>query len=121
MVKAMAAGRLYAPILDGKLGPLKRATSTVSAALYALYRAEATNLYAFCGVSGMKFHMIAIPEDAEVPPNSTSFDPAAMQKLYDLGFCQAKTGIPWRYTPPGTEPGEEEHPLGAEVLAPPGK
>jgi hypothetical protein len=118
---AMAAGRLYAPLLDGKLGPLKRATSTVSAALYALYRAEATNLYAFCGVSGMKFHMIAIPEDAEVPPNSTSFDPAAMRKLYDLGYCQAKTGIPWRFTPPGAEPGEEEHPLGAEILAPPGR
>jgi hypothetical protein len=115
---AMAAGKLYAPRLEGKLGFLKRVTSTVSAALYALYRAEALNLYAFCGVSGMKFHMIAIPEDADIPPNSMTFDPVAMRKLYSLGYCQAKGGIPWRFTPPGVEWGEEEQPLGAEVLVP---
>ena len=115
---AMAAGKLFAPELEGKLGFLKRVTSTISAALYALYRAELLGMYAFCGVSGMTFHMIAIPDDTEVPPNSMTFDPAAMRKLFRLGYEQAQSpgGIPWRLTPPGTEPGEEVQPQGVERL-----
>ncbi len=107
---AMAAGKLYAPDLEGKIGFLKRVTSTISAALYALFRSEMLNLYAFCGVSGMKFHQIAVPGDAEIPPNSMTFDPKAMQKLFKQGYDAALAGIPWRFTPPGTEPGEEEKP-----------
>ncbi len=114
----MAAGKLYAPEIEGKLGFLKRVTSTVSAALYALYRSEVLNLYSFCGVSGMKFHMIAIPEDAEAPANSMTFQPKEMKKLFALGYDQAVTGIPWRFTPPGAEPGEEEHPRDVPVFVP---
>jgi Patatin-like phospholipase len=114
----MAAGKLYAPELEGKLGFLKRVTSTVSAALYALYRAELLNLYAFSGVSGMKFHLIAIPEEADAPVNSMTFEPKEMQKLFALGYDQAVKGIPWRLTPPGAEPGEEEHPRDVPVFVP---
>jgi hypothetical protein len=114
----MAAGKLYAPELEGKLGFLKRVTSTVSAALYALYRSEVLNLYSFCGVSGMKFHMIAIPQDAEAPANSMTFEPKEMQKLFKLGYDQAIKGIPWRFTPPGAEPGEEEPPRDVPIFVP---
>jgi hypothetical protein len=114
----MAAGKLYAPALEGDLGFLKRVTSTVSAALYALYRSEVLNVYSFCGVSGMKFHMIAIPEDTSAPANSMTFDPKEMQKLFTLGYDQAIKGVPWRYTPPGAEPGEEEHPRDVPVFTP---
>ncbi|MCU0706369.1 MAG: patatin-like phospholipase family protein, partial [Fimbriiglobus sp.] len=114
----MAAGKLYAPNLEGKLSFLKRVTSTVSAALYALYRSEVLNLYAFCGVSGMKFQMIAIPPETEVPGNSMTFEPKEMQKLFALGYEQAKGGVPWRLTPPGAEPGEEEHPRDVPLFVP---
>lgn len=114
----LAAGKLYAPELDGRIGFLKRVTSTVSAALYALYRSELLNLYAFCGVSGMKFQMIAVPDDADIPANSMTFDPPAMQKLYALGYQMARQGVNWRLTPPGTEPGEEEVPRTADAIAP---
>ncbi len=114
----MAAGKLFAPELEGKLGFLKRVTSTVSAALYALYRSEVLNLYSFCGVSGMKFHMIAIPQDEEAPANSMTFEPKAMKKLFALGYDQAVKGIPWRFTPPGAEPSEEEHPRDVPIFVP---
>jgi Patatin-like phospholipase len=106
----MTAGKLYAPPLEGKLGFLKRITSTISAALYALYRAELLNLYSFCGVSGMKFHTVTIPDDAPIPPNSMTFDKASMRRLFTLGFDQGRCGVPWRLTPPGAELGEEEAP-----------
>jgi hypothetical protein len=118
---AMAAGKLYAPEITGEPGILKRVGGSVSAALYALYRAEVTMMYSFCGVSGMTFHLNAIPEDAQVPPNSMKFDTEAMRRLFSIGRNAAKNGIPWRFTPPGTEPGEEAHPVGVERLAPPHK
>jgi len=107
---SMAAGKLYAPQLEGKLGFLRRITSTISAALYALFRAELLGQYAFCATSGMKFHMIAIPEDAEAPKNSTTFDKVSMNKLFRLGYDSSRSGIRWRFTPPGAEPCEEESP-----------
>jgi len=106
----LTAGKLYAPPQEGKLGFLKRLTGSISAALYALYRAEVLNLYAFCAVSGAKYHFIAVPDNAEIPPKSTNFDPVAMQKLFALGFDHGKSGIAWRLTPPGSEPSEEEAP-----------
>jgi hypothetical protein len=107
----MTAGKLYAPALEGDIGLLKRVTSTISAALYALYRSEVLSLYAFCGVSGMNFNLIAVPEEDEVPPNSMTFDSKAMTKLFAEGYCVTQQGaIPWRRSPTGAEPGEEESP-----------
>jgi len=107
---AMAAGKLYADPLTEDPGFVKRVTSTISAALYALFRAELMNIYTYCQTSGMKFHMIAIPQDFDSPKNSMTFEPEQMQKMFALGYCEMKTGIRWRKTPPGTEPGEEEEP-----------
>jgi hypothetical protein len=115
---AMAAGKIYPPELTGTLGFVKRVSSILSASLYALYRSELLNLYAFCQVSGMAFHSTAIPQDAEVPPNSTTFNSADGQMLFALGYRLTKPSIVWRTTAPGTEPGEEEAPIGAEGLLP---
>jgi hypothetical protein len=117
---AMAAGKLYAPEIKGKLGIVKRVTSTISAALYALYRAEMVGLYAFCGVSGMEYHLIAVPDDAEIPSNSMTFEPVEMRKLFKLGYDSAVAGIPWRKTAPGAEPGEEEQPRDNPLFVPNG-
>lgn len=116
---AMAAGKLYPPPVSGRIGFLSRVGGSISAALYALYRAELVGMYAFCGVSGMRYHMIAIPEDTDVPENSMSFEAEAMRRLYAMGYDAARCGIRWRLTPPGTEPGEEEQPQADERLAQP--
>ena len=51
--------------------------------------------------------MTAIPAELDVPRDATSFDPKVMSWLYESGREHARTGRPWRTTPPGTEPGEE--------------
>jgi hypothetical protein len=118
----MAAGKLYADPLTKKPGVLKRITSTLSASLYALFRAEATNMYAFCGVSGMKFHLTAIGEEENVPLNSFTFNPPDMKRLFARGYAEGLRGGDWRLTPPGAEPGEEEFPRSGEgVTLPVGK
>ncbi len=107
---ALAAGKLYADPLKDNPGFLKRVTGTISAALYALFRAEMMNIYTYCQTSGMKFHMISIPQDFQSPANSMTFEPEEMQKMFALGYSEAIREIRWRKTPPGTEPGEEEAP-----------
>jgi hypothetical protein len=106
----MASGKLYAPLLEGRLGFIKRITSVISASLYALYRAEVKEMYAFCLISGMKFHHSAIPDDARVPKNSTNFETPEMKRMYQMGLEHIRKPDHWRMTPPGYEPGEEESP-----------
>jgi len=115
---ALAAGKMYADPIDANPGLIKRVTSTVSAALYALFRAELMGLYAFCATSGMKFHLLAIPQEVQAPANSMTFQPEEMKKLFKLGFDEACKGTKWRLTPLGTEPGEEEEPRGIAPLFP---
>ncbi|OWK41078.1 patatin-like phospholipase family protein [Fimbriiglobus ruber] len=106
----IAGGKLYVDPIEGRLGFLTRATSTISATLYALYRADLWRLYTLCAVSGMKFHHAFVPEDTPIAPKSTTFDLKTMRLLFTLGHDLAKCGEVWRTTPPGYEVGEEEYP-----------
>ena len=106
----IAGGKLYADPLEHQPGFLTLATSTVSATLYGLFRADLWRLYAFCHVAGMKFHMIAIPDDKAVPSSSIRFDPVAERQLFEMGREFITAGRPWRLTPPGVVNGEEELP-----------
>lgn len=106
----IAGGKLYLDVLEGKLGFVSRATGAVSATLYALFRADAWRLFTLCSVSGMRFHMTPLPEDLDVPASSMTFDPAAQRRMFTAGYDLMRCGNPWRATPPGYEPGEEEFP-----------
>jgi hypothetical protein len=106
----LAAGKLYADPLVGKMWLLGRLASAVSAALHALYRAELVKSYALCLTSGANFHLIAIPQDLPIPPRSMSAPPREMKRLFDCGYRTAAGGIPWRHLPPGSEPDEQEVP-----------
>jgi hypothetical protein len=106
----IAGGKLYMDPKPGELGFLDRALGNVSATLYALFRADAWRLYSLCAVSGMKFHMASIPLETPVHPRSMAFEEATMRRLYAMGYDFGRSGAPWRHTPPGYEPGEEDLP-----------
>ena len=84
--------------------------SNLSATLYALFRADAWRLYTLCQVSGMKFNMAPLPQDLDVPPSSMMFDVTGQLRMFAAGYDIIRCGNPWRNTPPGYEPGEEEFP-----------
>lgn len=106
----IAGGKLYADPLPPDPGFLPSMSGTVSASLYALYRAELLRLYALCGVSGMKFHLTAIPADLETAKGSVQFEPEAQKKMFEVGYRIGIANGPWRDTPPGWLPGEDEIP-----------
>lgn len=115
----IAGGKLYADPLPANPGFFTLATSSVSASLYALYRAEIAKFFALCTVSGMSFNLIGVPQDMQTARKSLAFDPEAMKALYATGYSIGVGGIPWRHTPAGAEPGEEEKPrAGLEFAVP---
>ena len=106
----LAGGKLYVAPLVGDLGFLSRATGAVSATLYALYRADLWRLFSYCQASGMTFWHAAIPPELSTPGRSTQFDPEVLRVMFAAGYDDSLKRRPWRQSPPGTEPGEEERP-----------
>lgn len=115
----VAGGKLFADPFTERPTFKDRTVGVVSGTLHALHRADLWRMYAFCAASGMAFHQTFIPQDATIPPQSTTFDPTAMRAMYAAGYATGAAGIAWRPTPPGADPGEEEHPrTGFEFTTP---
>ena len=106
-VYIVIAGKLYADpgCVERRLLPI--AADSISALLYSKCRGDLFQLYGLALATGMNYRMTAIPPDLDVPRDATTFDPAVMSWLYEVGRQQAKAGNEWRATPPGTQPGEE--------------
>jgi hypothetical protein len=115
----IAGGKLYADPLPEKPGFFTLATSSISASLYALYRAELAKLHALCTLSGMTFNLVAIPQNLKTARKSLAFDPEAMKGLYAEGHALGVGGVPWRHAPTGANPSEQELPrAGLEFTVP---
>jgi hypothetical protein len=118
-VYVVGAGKLYRDPPAGRPRAISTAAAAASNTLYSLFRADASNLYALCAVTGSRFHLIATPPDVAVTPGSLSFDRGDLRLLFDAGYQQGVTGTGWRATPPGSQPDEVLVPrTGLEFLAP---
>jgi predicted acylesterase/phospholipase RssA len=104
---AVVAGKLYPDV-----GPVRRRilpvlAATTAAVLYAQCRAELANLYWQSRLSGMRYHMIALRQDAEIGADTAvSFDQEVMTQLYREGQNDGHSGPAWAYVPPALSPGD---------------
>jgi predicted acylesterase/phospholipase RssA len=105
-VYVVVAGKLYADPNVVRRRSLSIAADSVSTLIYSQSRGDLLKLYTACLITGMNYYSASIPADYPAPLSSTDFDPKEMGKLFDLGVKLATTGVPWRTTPPGLEPGE---------------
>jgi Patatin-like phospholipase len=71
----------------------------VSAGLYSLFRADCMKLYALCGVTRSRFHLMAVPQDFYGRTSSMVFDREESERLYLTGY-QMATGAAWQTRPP---------------------
>ncbi len=106
---AIVAGKLYP-----EAGPVRRRVlpvlgATTSAILYAQCRAELANTYWQSRLCGMRYHMIALRQDADATADSAvSFEPAVMQQLYEEGLNDGLDGPAWVSVPPSLAPGSDD-------------
>ncbi len=76
--------------------------------LKAVAMGDLIRIWALAERAGVDFNYIAIPAD-HPEANASSFDPAEMQRLFDLGHEIATGDKPWRKDPPTFfELGEED-------------
>jgi hypothetical protein len=110
----LANRKLYADPSPVSKHAFCRLAPTISSIFAALTRADIDRLYSLCGVSGMRFHLLAVPQcyDGE-PPSITNLYPKEAGRLFEIGYQIGVRGHCWRFTPPGAEPGEEAIPRDA--------
>ena len=102
----VVAGKLYADPEPVRPRALAIAGSSVSSLIYSQTRGDLFTLYTASVLTGMNYHVTAVPGDVRITSASTDFDPADMRKLFDAGLGQVAAGTVWRSTPPGLERGE---------------
>jgi predicted acylesterase/phospholipase RssA len=117
-VYVIVAGKLFADPEAVQPRFLSIVGSSVSALLHAQTRGDLYEVYALAVATGMNYQLAAVPAGARMPSSSTSFDPAAMNRLYEAGRRQAASPDLWRNTPPGTQPGEQVPVRGGVHLSP---
>lgn len=102
----LIAGKLFADSDGVSPRTLRVAGAAISSLLYSGTRGDLARLYNYCTLTGMNYRSAAIPQELEVPMQSTNFDPAQTTKMFEAGYRAALEKKVWRTTPPGLVPGE---------------
>ena len=117
---AIVAGKLYPEEGAVRRRILPVLAATTEAVLSAQARAELANLYWQSRLSGMRYHMVALRQDAQIQAESSvSFDPGVMTKLYEEGLSDGFSGPRWVYVPPSISPCDGHTARGLRLRAPP--
>ncbi len=115
----LASRKLYSDAAAVSECALCRLGLSFSAIFEALTRADIARLYSFCAASGMRFHLLAVPQDYHgEPPSIKCLYPREAPQLFALGYRMGIKGPCWRHTPPGAEPGEEAAPRDGTHIKP---
>jgi predicted acylesterase/phospholipase RssA len=97
----IVAGKLYADPDCVK----PRAQNIASTAIFALLSGQTRNdlfrLYCLSLVTGLDFHLTAVPQDAALGGDAFSFEPEEMEHLFAAGFEAGQKGSGWYHRLPG--------------------
>ena len=110
----LAGGKLY----DEGITPPERFFGRIlngfGCVTASLARADMQHLHTLCLASGMRFHLLALPDDYQGSQHSLlKIDPVELRRLFAAGERLVAADSAWRHLPPGAGPGEEEVPRGA--------
>lgn len=87
--------------VEAKLGPV--AVRSIDMLIKAQCIGDIYRIFLGARRDGLDYNLAYIPDTFKEKPIEL-FDPPYMQKLFDLGFQQAKAGYAWEKTPPGMTP-----------------
>ncbi len=103
----VVAGKIYPDPTGVRPRTLAVAGDSVSDLIYAVTRGDLVRLFTLTMLTGMNYHMAAIPADFQVTSSSTAFDPVEMTRMFEEGARLARDGKAFGSTPPGGSPGDE--------------
>ena len=106
---AIVAGKLYPDAEPVRAKVLPVLGATTSALIYAYCRADLSNLYGMSRASGLRFHLTALRPGFPTLETSVSFEPKALQQLFQEGVAQGSSGPAWKSGPPTLSPGDGDY------------
>ena len=101
------AGKIYADPQCVEPRFFKIAGSTVRSMLYTSGRNDLYRIYTLSLITGVNFHLAAVPQDFAMNLESLKPDVKEMRRLYELGLCFGRSGQEWLTKPNDT--GVEEN------------
>jgi predicted patatin/cPLA2 family phospholipase len=96
------AGKIYADPQCVEPRFFKIAGSTVRAMLYTIGRNDVYRIYTLALITGVNFHLAAVPQDFPMNLESLKPDVKEMRKLYDLGVSFGRNNQEWLTKPSDT-------------------
>jgi hypothetical protein len=89
-------------------GALPRTMNSLTAMFESRTRSDIARLYSLCSISGMRFHLLAVPQAfPEEPLGIGELYPREARQLFEIGYQMSAGCPPWRLTPPEAEPGDD--------------
>ncbi|HET6579973.1 MAG TPA: patatin-like phospholipase family protein [Gemmatimonadales bacterium] len=89
----LVAGKIYADPAGVRPRALRIALAALSSLLYANTRGDLAQLYSYSVLTGMNYFISAIPPRYETGDDAFKFDPAAMTRLFNLGYDLGRQGV----------------------------
>jgi len=102
-IHVIVAGKLHQAAAPAKRELFSIAGESISTVLQAKTEGELTRLFMFARYANADFKLAGIPQDYQLSGDCMSFDPQAMQGLFDVGYRAGKDETTWRAIPPGME------------------
>ena len=112
----LVAGKLYADPVQVRFRTIAVASNSIPTIIYDQTRSDLHKLFTTSMLTGMNYHIAAIPQALEIPKASTEFEPEKLTKMFEAGQRNGHQPNRWRNTPPGGEPGEGPKYRGGSVL-----
>ena len=100
------AGKMYPDPTPVRPRTFAIAGNAISTIVYDRARSDLHKLFLLSCTAGISYNVSVIPAEVQSPLASTDFDPQEMSRLFQTGAQWALSGLKWRVTPPGTDPGE---------------
>ncbi|MCZ2344508.1 MAG: patatin-like phospholipase family protein [Bacteroidales bacterium] len=103
----IVAGKLYPDPAPVRMKALNIAGNSISSLIHSSARAEVYRLFTYSILTGMNYHLAAVPQEFATITSSVKFDPIEMTKLFEEGRRQIHNGTAWRKHPQGLEKSED--------------
>lgn len=95
----ISAGKVFADPKCVEPRILKIAGTSIRAMLYASGRNDVARLYTLALITGVNYHLAALPQEFNINMESLDFNQTQMRRIYEEGFRQGRAGNEWHTRP----------------------
>ena len=105
-VYVLVAGKLWPDSHPVERQLLQVTEESLAGVLQTRLEGDLLRIFLLARFTGAGFGLAAVPDDTSEDPDLFSFEPAALQRLFQQGYNFGASGNGWSRVPPGLRPGD---------------